>query len=173
MKGIIVTVFLQSVSTSRNEIGKQCHDSHSHPQALMIYTRYWSIGIFTRTSREWGSQQSCGFNEKEPLRGEETCGESSAEPRLEPAPLGAWPNLVQWNWGLMGTGMEVAKSPGTCWGPRIMVKEVQKISPASSSSVSETNHSPLSCRTRRPHGSSSLGLGQGQVSARELPAGWS
>lgn len=55
----------------------------------------------------------------------------------------------------MGTGMEVAKSPGTCWGPRIMVKEVQKISPASSSSVSETNHSlcpaGLEAPTAPPH----------------------
>ena len=83
------------------------------------------------------------------------------------------PTLYSGTGAPMGMGMEAAKSPGTCWGPRIMLKEVQKISPASRSCVSETKHSPLSCRTQRPHDSSSLSLGQGQVSARSLPAGWS
>lgn len=80
------------------------------------------------------------------------CGGSSAGPRLEPAASGAGPTLYSGIGAPMGMGMEVAKSPGTCWGPRIMLKEVQKISPASRSSVSETKHSPLSCRTQRPHG---------------------
>ena len=65
----------------------------------------------------------------------------------------------------VGMGTEVAKSPGTCQGPRIMLKEVQENSPASSSSGSGAKYSHLSCRTQRPHGSSPLDLRQGQASA--------
>lgn len=65
----------------------------------------------------------------------------------------------------VGMGTEVARSPATCQGPRITLKEVQENSPASSSSGSGAKYSHLSCRTQKPQGSSPVDLGQGQESA--------
>lgn len=68
----------------------------------------------------------------------------------------------------MGMGTEVAQSPGTCQGPRVMLMEVQENSPASSSSGSGAKYSQLPCRTQRPHGSSPLGLRLDQAMAGSL-----